>query len=184
MGDSKGNLKYVVVGVTVIAVLGFGLMAIQSDEPPIKVRGGGLDIEVYGGANDAWLDGGNHWKLKSSGMNVNGLYNFDIVVGNYCTSSGTPPSAVEEAWIQVGESPAKRVQIKRHWSPTHFLKTKISPKGDFTSVPGKPRIVSNPNSGAVTIIVKQGYGTASEWSCTFPDGTFQQLFLYKNTKCP
>ena len=180
MADKKVTL--IAIGVTVVAVLGVSSLLL-SDEPPIKVRGGGLEIEVQGDANDFWDDGGNHWKLKSGGVNVKGQYNFDIFVGNYCTASGTPPATVEEAWVQIGENPAKRVQIKRHVLSTHFLKTKITPKGDFASVPGKPHIVANPNSGAVTIIVKPGYGTAPQWSCTFPDTTFQHLCLYKKTKC-
>jgi hypothetical protein len=179
-GQSMSTTKKVLIGVGIVAVgaLAYALLAPASEEPPIRVKGGSLDIEICSGGTESWDDGGNHWKLKSSGTNGSG-YNFTILVGNYCTSSGTPPSTVKELTIGLA---TKSVTIKpRGWiSP----KTKITPKGDFIKVPNNPKIVTNPKSGAVTITVKPGYGTADEWSCTFPEDTFQELSLYRSSKCP
>lgn len=171
-------VTYFAIGAAVLAALGFGLLAILSEEPPIKVRGGSLDIEIYSGGTQYWADGGNHWKLKSSGTNWSGKYNFTIERGNYCTSSGTPPPEVEEVTIDLK---GKKVTIERHVSA--FLKTRITPKGDFSIVSNNNKIVTNPKSGDVTITVKPGNGTAPEWSCTFPEDTFQLLCLHKAPSC-
>ena len=175
MGDGQGmsTTKKVLIGVGIVAV-GILAYSLLSEEPPIRVKGGSLDIEIYSGGTESWGDAGNDWRLKSSGTNASGKYNFTIVVGNYCTSSGTPPSIVKELTIELA---GRRVTIKPRGV---VAKTMITPKGDFSSVPNNPKVVANPNSGAVKITVKPGYGTANEWSCTFPEGTFQELCLYKS----
>jgi len=179
MGEGQGmsTTKKVLIGAGIVAA-GAITFALLSEEPPIRVKGGSLDIEIYAGGTQSWASDGDDWKLKSNGANISGRYNFTINVGNYCTSSGTPPPQVKELTIVVAANSARGVTIK-----PHLFKTRIKPKGDFEIVPNNDKIVANPNSGTVTITVKPGYGTAPEWSCTFPDGTFQEACLYKGNSC-
>ena len=178
MADSTGNLKKVAVGVTAIAVLGFGLLAIQSDEPPIKVRGGGLEIVIDSNDTESWVDDSADWKLEADYSGVWSTYNFKIVLGNNCGSSGQTPSTAKEVTIALDGT---AVQIKRHGS-WFSKKTKVKPKGDFVKDANNGKILRNSKTGAVTVSVKPGVN-ANEWSCTFPDGQFQHLCLYTTSDC-
>ena len=181
MAESKGKLTYVAIGVIVVAAVGFGLVATLSEEPPIKVRGGGLEIVIDSNDTESWVDDDDEddtWKLEADYSGAWSTYKFKIVVGNNCGSSGQTPSTAKEVTITLDGT---AVQIKRHGS-LFSKKTKVKPKGDFVKDANDDKILSNSKTGAVTVSVKPGVN-ANEWSCTFPDGQFQYLCLYTTSDC-
>ena len=184
MGDSQSmsttNKVLIGVGIVAVGALAYALLAPASEEPPIRVKGGSLDIEIC--SNSAsWDDGGNEWKVNSS-SNYSNEYKFEIAVGNNCASSGPPPDKVKEVHIAVGTT---SVELRRHRSFPNFSKgkTKVKPKGEFERV-NPARILANQNPGDVKITVKPGYGNEPHWSCTFPAGQFQDLWLNKGRLPP
>ena len=157
-----------VVGAAIGGIV--GVLAARSDEPPIKVRGGSLDVEIMASGAEEWKQAGNDWELKSGGTNTSGTYNFTIVVGNHCSA---PPTSVKEVNIAMAE---EDIQIK----PLNS-KTKIKTKGHFRKVSDK--LITYSGSDTVTVTVKPGVGTNPQWQCTFPRDEFQELCLYKSQPC-
>jgi hypothetical protein len=178
MADSKVNLKHVAIGAIVIAALGFGISKLLSDEPPIKVRGGGLEIVIDSNDTESWVHDDDAWRLEAGHSGGGSTYKFKIALGKNCGSSGQTPSTANEVTIALD---GKRVQIKRHGS-WFSKKTKVKPKGDFVKDGNDEKILRNSKTGAVTVSVKPGVN-ANEWSCTFPDGQFQYLCLYTTGDC-
>ena len=164
-----------VIGAAIGGGLAF-LVGRLADEPPIKVRGGGLDIELGPGAT--WEDDGTNWKVKSNGWNPLGNYNFGIVIGeNDCRDSGTPPPKVKRLTLEYG---GRTYTIRRH--VTALFKTKVEPKGHFTIAdPQYKKILTNPNTTPLKVIAKPTSG--KDWVCTFEAGTFQELCLDHKQPC-
>jgi hypothetical protein len=150
---------------------GLTLTATRSDEPPIKVRGGSLDVEILASGTEKWEPAGRDWNLKSGGSNISGNYNFKIVVGGHCPA---PPTSVKEVNISMAQ---EDIQIK-----AHLFKTKVKTRGNFQQVSDK--LLTYPGSDVLTVTVKPGAGNSNQWTCTFPRDEFQELCLYKSGSCP
>jgi Pyruvate/2-oxoacid:ferredoxin oxidoreductase gamma subunit len=172
MGDGQGmsTTKKVLIGVG-IAAAGVLAYSVLSEEPPIRVKGGSLDVEIRASNTAKWEPAGNEWNLKSGGTNISGNYNFTIVVGNHCSP---PPTSVKEVNIAMAQ---EDIQIK-----SHFFKTKMKTKGYFQQV--SDRLLTYSGSDTLTVTVKPGTGNNNQWQCTFPKDEFQELCLYKGTPCP
>ena len=174
------------VGALLIGTLLLGLLAqlgVLSEEPPIKVRGGSLDIEIVSEGSEFWEEDGDDWILKSGGVNISGNYKFSIALGSHCAASGTVPAAIKKLYVSLGpadQPPVETVELSRH--KKKLFKTKVKPRGNFRPVTNKPKIVTNDTDADVTVVVTPGVD-APEWRCTFPKGTFQELCIYKGDSC-
>ena len=67
MGDGQGmsTTKKVLIGAGIVAagVLAYSLL---SEEPPIRVKGGSLDVEILASKTEKWEKDGTDWKLRTS----------------------------------------------------------------------------------------------------------------------
>lgn len=169
-GQSVSTTTKVAVGIGIVTV-GILAYALLSEEPPIRVKGGSLDVEILASKTEKWEQDGTEWKLKSGGGNIFGKYNFKIAIGSHCSP---PPSSVKEVNIAMAQ---EDVQIKTNW-----FKTRIRTKGHFQQVSDK--LLTYSGSDAVTVTVKPGVGNNNQWQCVFPRDEFQELCLYRGTPCP
>jgi hypothetical protein len=177
MGDGQGmsTTKKALIGAGILAAAGVLAYSLLSEEPPIRVKGGGLDVVLGGDAT--WEDGGDDWKVKSGGWNLSGVYYFGIDVGKSCGNSGPPPAKVKRLTLVYGGG---TYTIRRH--TTALFKTKLEPKGDFSLTDPKKKTLSNAKSSALTVTAKPD-GGGQDWTCVFEAEQFEELCLDHKQPC-
>ena len=142
-----------------------------ADEPPIKVRGGGLGVEIISTKpNVEWEDTGSHWKVKAPGINFWGEYKVNFNIGSNCANSGPVPGHVKSTHLVIGDL--------TYEVTTHGINTVMKPKGEWKKSSTNPMLLEHPGDGSVTIQLTEPAGKV--WECRFEAGQFQELCLHTN----
>lgn len=175
-----------VVGTIVGALAGGKGVTILTEEPPIRVRGGGLDIEIESNGSEYWAEKGGRFQVESV-AEAKDEYNFEIILGNNCSTSGTPPTTVKQVTLDYTGVEADKVTIKSQ-SSWGSKKSRVTPKGKFKKDPNNEKRLSYRREstgvdGPIKVKAKPADNNKPDWDCEFPANSFQGLCLYTSRKC-
>lgn len=150
------------------AIAGF-LVGLLADEPPIKVRGGGVGIEIISSNPDAkWEPKGDHWRLKAPGINFWGEYKVSLNVGSSCSASGQVPDKVKSTLLVI--------EGNTYEVTTHGINTVVTPKGAFNVSANNNKLLEHGGEGGLTLKLVPPKGDT--WECRLEPGQLQELCLF------
>ena len=151
-------------------IAGF-LVARLFDEPPIKVRGGGVGIEIISSDPDVeWEATGNHWRLKAPGINLWGEYDVNLNVGSYCSASGPVPKKVKSTLLVI--------EGNTYEVTTHGINTVVKPMGGFSVSANNNKLLEHGGEGGLTLKLVSPNGDS--WECRLDPNQLQELCLFTN----
>jgi hypothetical protein len=170
------KLKYVAIGAGLLAGGYLLYLALSvSDEPPIRVKGGSMYLELATSDGTVeWEAAGNSWNVKSNEKNWFHSYNFRITMSGGQCSSQTPPSEVRSARI---EYPTEDVKIGTKLN----FKSAADTNGNLRKESAK--CLSLRTQDSVTKVSVKPWPMGREWHCTFQPGQFKELCLYGKNDC-
>lgn len=175
---SKAQLYALVGGALVLGgLLGGGgcyllLQHSLSEEPPIRVKKGSMDIELLGAAE--WVPDTADpasW-IPSPGGNRN-MYHVKLFT--YGSPCETPPPATA-VWAKVTYGDGQHVRISAAGN-----QTKLKPKDPLVKL--ARTLLSHPGLGGRYVTKVELTGGSAPWQCSFAQDTFQQLCLCNTANC-
>jgi hypothetical protein len=158
----------IVAGALACAIAAYFKSTAAGDEPPIRVRGGSIELHIDTSEYARWEPEQTTWHLLSYGFNFKDEYSIKIIQnGGSCT--GTLPTAVKKVRIK---HPGEDITIT-----SVAWKTKVDTQGNFSRISDKHIEYKGADDAHVEAIWVHGPGSGQPYTCTYAGTQFQALCL-------